>query len=121
MSDDDNAPTFRDLVRGKIFKSFGKPGIVGLGLLTAVFFVWTQWESVKTWPGITSVVSYLSRETLPKADPHRISVAVVNLENDSPNREYKELIVRLLRDFEDIQVLSFDRTIPVAGPVPEER
>jgi tetratricopeptide (TPR) repeat protein len=83
--------------------------------------VWTQWGTVKAWPGISAVVAHLERKALPEADPDRFSVAVAHLEDDSAKREHETLIMRLLQDFEGIQVLTFDRTISVKGSVPEER
>ena len=120
MSSDNKTPKIGDLLRSLIFRRYGVSGLLVLALASSAFFVWTQWDKVRTWPGVPFIVSYLEREALPKADPHRFSVAVAHLEGDV-NREHERLIVRLLKDFEGIQVLTFDRTISTKGPVPEER
>ena len=70
-------------------------------------------------PLIHPVLDYLSRWPIPKADPNRFSILVAHLENDT-NREYDRLIVEALKEFEGIQVLALDRTIPLKGPIPEE-
>jgi tetratricopeptide (TPR) repeat protein len=121
VSGEDKVPTLVDWVQQVIFQHFGIWGLVGLALVTAAVFVWKHWGSVKTWPGIASVLAYLSREAIPRADPHRFSVAVAHLEDDNATCNHEKLIVRLLREFEGIQVLNFDRIISVKGPVPEEQ
>jgi tetratricopeptide (TPR) repeat protein len=121
VSDEDKVPTLGGWVQKRIFQRFGMWGVVGLALVAAAFFVWTQWSTVKTWPGIASVVAYFSREALPTADPHRFSVAVAHLEDDNATRDHEQLIVSLLGEFKGIQVLNFDRTLSVKGPVPEEQ
>jgi hypothetical protein len=121
VSGEDKVPTLGEWIQKLIFQRFGMWGLVALSLLLAAFFVWTQWRTVKTWPGIASVVAYLRREALPTADPHRFSVAVAHLEDDNAERDHEQLIVRLLREFEGIQVLTFDRILSVKGPVPEEQ
>ena len=121
MSDEDKAPKLGDWVWQRVFQRFGIQGLVGLALVAAVFFVWTQWDTVKTWPDISSLVAYLSREAVPPANSHQFYVAVADLEDDNANGDHKRLIVSLLQDFEGIQVLSFDRTITVKEPVPGEQ
>ncbi len=120
MAENDQTPKLVDLVRQQIFQWFGIKGLLVLALLAGGFIVWTQWHTVKTWPGISAVVGYLGRAALPQADPTRLSVAVADLEDDDPGHDHKDLIVRLLRDFEGIRVLDFDRTISVKGPVPDD-
>jgi tetratricopeptide (TPR) repeat protein len=121
MSGEDKVPTLSEWIQKRIFQRFGMWGIGGLALVAAIFFVWTQWDTVKKVPGVVSVVAYFSREALPTAAPHRFSVAVAHLEDDNATRDHEKLIVRLLREFKGIQVLNFDRTLSVKGPVPEEQ
>jgi hypothetical protein len=64
-------------------------------------------------------VEWVSRDRIPQADPSRFSVAIARLEND-PNGENENLVANLLEDFDGMQVLRIDRTIPVGGPVPEK-
>jgi hypothetical protein len=59
------------------------------------------------------------QEALPKADPRRFTVAVTHLVKD-PDQEYEHLLVQALEEVEDIQVLRFDRTIPLDGSEPQE-
>ncbi len=121
MSDEDKAPKLGDWVWQRVFQRFGIQGLVGLALVAAMFFVWTQWDAVKTWPDISSLFAYFSREAVPPANSHQFYVAVADLEDDNANGDHKRLIVSLLQDFEGIQVLSFDRTITVKEPVPGEQ
>jgi len=60
------------------------------------------------------------QEALPKANPQRFAVAVTHLDND-PDQEHEHLLVEALQEEEDIQILRFDRTIPLDGPQPQER
>jgi len=95
----------------------GKAGYLGawmggIGLLIAIAIPIVS-------PLIHTGLDYLSRWPIPKADPNRFSILVAHLENDT-NREYDRLIVEALKEFEGIQVLALDRTIPLEGPVPEE-
>ncbi len=121
MSGEHKVPELGDWVRQRVFERYGIRGILGLALLAGAFFVWTQWSTVSRWPGISSFVAYVSRDPLPQADPHRFSVAIAHLEDDDANRTHEKLIVRLLHEFEGVQVLALDRTIPVHGSLPEEQ
>ena len=118
--DEEKVPALGDVVKAWSFRRFGVRGLVALALIPVAFFLWTEWDKVKTWPGLAPIMTYLTREPLPVADPKRFSVVVAHLEDDV-DQQHERLIVRLLQDFEGIQVLALDRTIPVKGPVPEER
>ena len=120
MADEEEVPALGDVVKARLFRRFGIRGLVALALIPVAFYLWTEWDKIKKGPGLAPVIAYLTREPLPKADPQRFSVVVAHLEDDA-NQEHERLIVRLLQDFEGIQVLALDRTIPVKGPVPEER
>lgn len=104
-----------------VYGWFGAWGIATCALFAAAVFIYTRWSTVTAWPGISTLVAYLRRKRLPQADPHRFSVAVAHLEDDDAGRTHEKLIVRLLQEFEGIQVLAFDRTISVHGTVPEEQ
>jgi tetratricopeptide (TPR) repeat protein len=119
MADDSKTPGLVELIREKIFRRFGIPGLVVLALIAAAPFVWWQWDKISKLPGVAHVVTYFSRHAIPLADPNRFSVMVAHLENDT-NREQERLIVEALKEFEGIQVLELDRTIPLKGPVPEK-
>jgi tetratricopeptide (TPR) repeat protein len=120
MPQEEEIPRIGDWLRQRVFQRFGVWGLVAIAALTGIVLLWTQWHTVKSWPGVAAAVNYLGREALPQADATRFSVAVANFEGD-PDNEHKDLVVRLLRDFEGIQVLSFDRTLSVKGGIPEER
>lgn len=120
MTDGSKAPDLWELIRQRVFRRFGIPGLVGIAILSAFFYVFTHWKEVKTWPGVEFVVSYLTRRSVPKADPNRFSILVAHLENDNANNEHENLIIEGLNEFHGIQVLSLDRTIRLKGPIPEE-
>ena len=56
---------------------------------------------------------------LPKADSQRFVVALAHLEHDK-NQEHERLIREVLKNFEGVQLLQFDRTISLEGTEPEE-
>src|SRR3989344_3201056 len=106
--------------RKRVFRSWGIPGLLVIALLPAVWYAYTNWNTVSQWPGVAPLVTWLSRAPVPHADPNRFSVLVAHLENDVA-REHERLIVEALKEFEGIQVLALDRTIPLEGSVPEEQ
>ena len=105
--------------RRKIYERFGFVGLLVLALLTSVVLLISNWNDIKTWPVVSSVVNYTSRWSVPRAATERFSVMVAHLENDE-NHENEHLIVEALKEFEGIQVLNLDRTIPLDDPVPEK-
>jgi tetratricopeptide (TPR) repeat protein len=118
MALDSKPPDFYELVKKWVFEHFGIPGLLGLAVLAAAFWVYKNWDKVKTWPGIASILAYLRRRWVPKADPNRFSVMVAHLEKDA-QMEHERLIVAALEEFEGVQTLRLDRTIRLEGPVPE--
>lgn len=68
---------------------------------------------------VSFIVTWLSQAPLPKADPQRFAVALAHLEHDK-EQQYERLIRELLKDFEGVQLLQFDRTISLEGTQPEE-
>ncbi len=97
---------------------YGIFGLVVGAILVAAIYIYTNWEKVSKWPGIDYIVAYFKRWPVPKADPNRFSIVVARLENDEKH-EYQRLIVQALKEFEGIQVLALDSTIPLEGPEPE--
>jgi len=81
--------------------------------------LWSNWSTVKDFPGISSIVAWFSQAPLPKADPQRFAVALAHLEHDK-DQQYERLLREVLKDFEGVQLLQFDRTISLAGTQPEE-
>jgi tetratricopeptide (TPR) repeat protein len=103
-----------------LFRRFGVHGLVVIALLSVAGYILTHWDAVSKWHGIASVVIYLSRDPVPKADPKRFSILVAHLENDT-NQESERFIVKELKEFRGIQALKLDRTISLDRPVPEEK
>jgi tetratricopeptide (TPR) repeat protein len=87
--------------------------MLGLGGL------WVSRDKVKDFPGVPSLMCWVSQERLPRADPQRFAVALAHLEYDK-DQQYERLIREALRDFEGVQLLQFDRTISLAKGQPEE-
>ena len=54
MTDNGKPPKLGDELRKWVFRRFGVPGLVVLALLTALSSVHSNWDKVKTWPGIPS-------------------------------------------------------------------
>jgi tetratricopeptide (TPR) repeat protein len=57
---------------------------------------------------------------LDNVQTQRFSVAVAHLEND-PEAHHEGLIVEALKEFKEVEVLRFDRTITLRGSQPEDR
>lgn len=119
MPDDSNPPPLSELFRRWVFRRFGVVGLLGLAVVSAVFVGWWQWDTISTRRGVAPLVDYLTRASIPQADPARFSVLVARLENDS-SHEHAQLVRGLLAEFKGVQILALDRTIPVASVGPEE-
>jgi exonuclease VII small subunit len=111
-------PKLAEWFREKVYRRYGIPGLAGLAVLAAAAYVYTNWAKVKTWPGVDAVVTLICRQPVPKADPNRFSILVAHLENDD-QREHERLIIEALKEFEGVERLRLDRTIPLDGPAPE--
>jgi tetratricopeptide (TPR) repeat protein len=92
---------------------------VGLFIVAVLVLVWSNWNTVKDFPVISSIVTWRSQAPLPKADPQRFAVALAHLEHDK-EQQYERLIREVLKDFAGVQLLQFDRMISLAGTKPEE-
>jgi tetratricopeptide (TPR) repeat protein len=119
MALESKPPEAYELVREWAFYHFGIAGLIAIAVLVAAFSVYKNWDKVKIWPGIASLLAYWRRWPVPQADPSRFSILVAHLENDAQS-EHERLILEALKEFEGVQTLSLDRTIPLAGSVPEE-
>jgi tetratricopeptide (TPR) repeat protein len=111
--------SLRDFVSQRIVHRFGFKGILALAVVSAAFFSWLNWPSIRELPGISHLVGLASRQSIPQADPRRFSVAVARLDND-PSREHERLIIRLLSDLDGVQIIHIDRTISAGSAIPEE-
>ena len=120
MADASKTPDLYEIIKKWVFDHFGVSGLVVLALIAATIYVYKNWDKVKNWPGVRLLIDRWNRWPIPQADPHRFSVLVARLENDT-NREHENLIIEALKEFEGIQVLFLDRTILLQGPVPEEQ
>jgi hypothetical protein len=112
-------PNLQDLLRQWFYQRFGLRGLLILAVVSASFFLWWNWEKVRALPGVSAILSQLSRQSLPEADPNRFSIAIAHLENDK-DRQHENLVVESLKEFKGVQVLRLDRTISLEGAVPEE-
>lgn len=112
-------PDVIGLVRARLFARFGFWGLATLPIagviLSGIFYSWSQWDEVKKWPGVSVAIEYVTRDSIPKADPARFSVMVALLADDDAG-EYAKLIAALLTEFDGIQTLQLDRTIKVQNP-----
>jgi hypothetical protein len=102
--------------RRLIYQRFGFAGLIIVALLV---LLWSNWSTVKDLPGVSAIGTWLSQAPLPKADPQRFTVALAHLEHDKDQR-YERLIREVLRDFEGVQLLQFDRKFSLEGTKPEE-
>lgn len=88
--------------------------VVGSVLIPLI--VWFHWKETGKLPGMHGFIEWLTRESLPQADPHRFSIAIAHLEDD-PNHEVEKLIFESLSEISGsaIQILRFDRLITTEG------
>ncbi len=96
--------------------------IIGLIIISLVSWFWKElkdWDKVSKLPGVSTIVSLISQESLPQADPKSFAVALARLENDK-DRQHERLIVEALKELKGIQILRFDRTIKLEGSQPEQ-
>src|SRR3974390_2496025 len=120
MTDNGKPPGLGELIQKWVYEHFGVVGLIGLFLLGVAAYIYKNWDKVKTWPGVASFITWITRRKGPKADPRRFSVLVAHLENDEKG-EHERLIVEALKEFEGVQVLKLDRTISLEeSTVPEE-
>jgi len=113
-------------LRKIIYEKSGLFGLIVLALVGVLGGLWWKWRTIEKLPGMQTVLSWLYAKTLwrksplPRPEGGRFAVAMAHIEND-PDGKNEEHLVEALRDFEGIQVLRFDRTIPLAEhPDPEE-
>jgi hypothetical protein len=59
--------------------------------------VLSQWNKIKTWPGIAEIIKRFSRRRIRKADPEIFTVLVADLEDDIDG-SYKKLIIENLKE-----------------------
>ncbi|MSO54821.1 MAG: hypothetical protein EXQ90_06845, partial [Rhodospirillales bacterium] len=107
-------PDLTEQVNAWVWSAFGFWGLVAFAACGAVFFVYSNWDSVSRWPGMPWLLNLVTRKAMPKADSKRFSVLVARLNNDT-DHEHQKLILDLLRGFEGVQVLALDRVIPANG------
>lgn len=110
-------PKRADLIKRMTGGRRGLSGLIVAALLIGLPWIILNWEATRGFPPIAAALHYLTQKPLPKASPGRFAVALMHLEAD-PEREFQNLIVENLKDFEGIQILQFDRTIEVEGTKP---
>ena len=97
-----------------IVRRFGWYGLAILVLLTTAFGVWSQWSSIRTWPGMATVETWLTRAPIPSPDPGKFTIAVFRLVNDPDNQERRHLEVAIGKSKPDyVSLKAIDRAIPV--------
>ncbi len=89
---------------------YGWTGVVVVSIFGVPLLIWLNWEKISKLPGVSSLVSFISRERLPKADPNKFSVAIVHLDNDDKG-ETERILVEALREFPGTEVLQLDRLV----------
>jgi tetratricopeptide (TPR) repeat protein len=109
----------KDFLISYIATHYGIGVLLSLGVLIVTIKLLANWPRIKIWPGVSLVLKYLSRGRIPHADPERFSVLVAHLIDDA-SLEFDNLIVEALKEFEGVQVLRLDRTIPLHGVMPEQ-
>jgi len=102
-----------------IFKTLSRPVGILVLVLCVPCLVSCQADKASKFPGVPQFVAWLKSWPIPRADPTRFSVMVAHLHNDTA-RGQEQLIVEALKEFEGVQVLLLDRTIPLEGPASEE-
>ncbi len=103
----------------RLYQRVGLLRFLALALLVFALATWWRWDKIRILPGMPTLLTWLSQEALPKADPQRFTVAVAHLDND-PDRQHERLLVEALQEIEGIHILRFDRTISLAGSQPEQ-
>jgi protein O-GlcNAc transferase len=63
-------PDAWELFRGAIYRRFGVPGLI---VVAVVVLVWSNWSTVKDFPGIATIRTWFFQASLPTADPQRFS------------------------------------------------
>ena len=96
------------------------PGVIIFFIVLLLAVLWWNWKRVRQLPGFKKAVYWLTKKSLPKADPNRIAVAVAHIDDDK-EREVEKLITEALNEFKGIQPLCFDELITIEGSYPEDR
>ena len=120
MPEESTSPNPPEIVRRWVVQRVGvRWAAVIFATVGTAWFLFTKWDDVRKWPIVGPSVTRWNQRPIPKADPNRFSVMVAHLENDDEKHGQERLIVEALKEFEGVQVLSLDRTIPLEGSVPE--
>jgi hypothetical protein len=114
----DQAPDLWERFRAWVFGRFGLPGLIVLACASPAVFAWTQWDKVSTWPGVSAIIEWVSREPVPKTDPERLSVLVAKLNRDA-NDTLGNQIFEVLKEFSGIEALPLDRMLARDGRMTE--
>jgi hypothetical protein len=64
----DDAPEIGKLIRQSIYRRFGLRGLVALAIAGLALTIWMRWNDVRTLPGLSRLVAYVSEEPVPRAD-----------------------------------------------------
>lgn len=107
-------PELWQFIRDRIYQRFGLKGLMVVGILGLVILVWSNWDKAQTFPGVKQIATWISRPSIPKADPSRYAVVVALFENDE-DRQQQRLVISALSEFKGIQVLTLERKISLHG------
>lgn len=99
-----------------VWQQFGGWAALGIVPVIVGLVVWWNWKDIRERPGIQALVAWFKQEPLPQADPGKFNLALTHLNGDS-GQEIEKLVYEALSEVAggSIQVLRFDRLIPVEG------
>jgi hypothetical protein len=95
MAEPEDAPELKRRFRAWVHRRFGIKGLVILAATWLAFVAWTQWDSIRAWPGVAQVLEWANREPVPKAHPRRFSVLVATLGGDADDAVGNLICIRL--------------------------
>jgi tetratricopeptide (TPR) repeat protein len=92
----------------------GTAGAVGL-LMLMIFLIgvgwaWWNWEDLEKRPGVSSIIEYIERRSLPAARGGHMTLAVAHLENDK-GEEQEKVLLDELRGFEGTEIMRIGRAV----------
>ena len=89
-------------------------GGVGLALLLITFAaltIWKAWPAINKLPGMSKFISWLFRPPLPRSSGEKLTVAIAELENDTPARDCERLIFDELNQIKDVIPIRLARIV----------
>jgi tetratricopeptide (TPR) repeat protein len=90
-----------------------------VAILGVVVGLLSYWEQIHAFPGVSSLIAWMSQERLPRVNPEHFAIAIAHLEHDE-NTVYERRLWDVLGEFEGVKVFRFDRTISLTGAQRQE-